>query len=284
LIERWDGASWAIVASPSPIAPNNYNFLRSVTCASASDCWAVGYYFADSAYRTLIERWDGTSWVIVTSPNTSATQYNYLFGVTCVAASDCWALGYYTDDAGIIQTLAEHYTASLPPIPTSVVSRMTHDTAGTFDVNLPLTGAPGIECRTGEASGNYQVVVTFPSAVTFTGAVVTSGTGTVASATGSGTTALTVNLTGVTNAQTLTATLSEVNDGSNAGEVGVRMGVLVGDTNANGVVSNTDVAAVKAQVAAPVTQSNFRNDVNANGVISNTDVSTTKAQAGAALP
>jgi hypothetical protein len=44
------------------------------------------------------------------------------------------------------------------------------------------------------------------------------------------------------------------------------------------------VAAVKAQVAAPVTASNFRDDVNANGIISNTDVSATKAQVGMTLP
>jgi hypothetical protein len=62
------------------------------------------------------------------------------------------------------------------------------------------------------------------------------------------------------------------------------MNVLLGDVNANGVVSNTDVAALKAQVAAPVTQSNFRNDVNANGIISNTDVSLTKADVGTSLP
>jgi hypothetical protein len=53
--------------------------------------------------------------------------------------------------------------------------------------------------------------------------------------------------------------------------------VPVGDVNGNGVVSKTDVAAVKAQVAAPVTASNFRNDVTANGIISDTDVSATKA-------
>ena len=54
--------------------------------------------------------------------------------------------------------------------------------------------------------------------------------------------------------------------------------------HANAAVSNTDVAEVKAQVAAPVTASNFRTDVNANGVISNTDVSTTKAQVSTTLP
>jgi hypothetical protein len=62
------------------------------------------------------------------------------------------------------------------------------------------------------------------------------------------------------------------------------MGVLLGDVTANGVVSNTDVASVKSQVAAPVTTSNFRNDVTANGIVSNTDVSTTKAQVGTTLP
>jgi hypothetical protein len=70
----------------------------------------------------------------------------------------------------------------------------------------------------------------------------------------------------------------------NSSNVSVSMGVLLGDTTANGSVSNTDVASIKAQVAAPVTASNFRNDVNANGVVSNTDISTTKAQVGTSLP
>ena len=48
-----------------------------------------------------------------------------------------------------------------PPQPTSVVSRKTHGTAGTFDINLPLTGTAGIECRSGGASGDHQVVFSF---------------------------------------------------------------------------------------------------------------------------
>jgi hypothetical protein len=66
------------------------------------------------------------------------------------------------------------------------------------------------------------------------------------------------------------------------------MGVLVGDVNFNGVLSNADVSLVKAQVAAgaSVDSSNFRDDINANGVVTNADVSLTKAQvaAGAQLP
>jgi hypothetical protein len=72
--------------------------------------------------------------------------------------------------------------------------------------------------------------------------------------------------------------------GNHADTVSQSMGVLVGDVNANDVVTNIDVAAVKGQVSVPVTSSNFCNDVNANGVISNTDVSLTKAQVGTSLP
>jgi hypothetical protein len=283
LIERWNGTSWTIVTSPN-ISTTQRNSLAVITCVSASECWAVGHYVnAAASFQTLIERWDGISWTIVNSPNTSSTEFNLLNGVTCLSASECWAVGY-SSDGNTYQTLTEHYVASPSPIPASVVSRKTHSGAGTFEVNLPITGDPGIECRSGGANDDYQILVTFPNAVTFNNAAVTSGTGTISSSTGSGTTALTVNLTGVTNAQTITLTLSGVNDGTNTGDVGIRMGVLVGDVSANAIVSNTDVAAVKSQVAAPVTASNFRNDVNANGIISNTDVSATKAQVGTSLP
>src|SRR5437868_4574868 len=80
--------------------------------SSARDCWAVGYYYTGNAvqsgvYQTLIEHWDGTSWAIVTSPNTSTTEYNHLFAVTCVSASECWAVGLSGTSLG--QTLIERW-------------------------------------------------------------------------------------------------------------------------------------------------------------------------------
>jgi hypothetical protein len=95
---------------------------------------------------------------------------------------------------------------------------------------------------------------------------------------------VTVPLTNVANQQRIVVTLFSVSDGININDVTIPMGVLLGDVNGNGVVSNTDVSLVKAQVTATVGPSNFREDVNANGVISNTDVSLTKAQVGATLP
>ena len=215
LIERWDGTSWTIV--PSTQAGNP---LNAVTCLSASDCWAAGpYYTPNPPAQTLLMHWDGTSWTKVVSPNTSATQSNTLSGIACASSSDCWAVGEYSS-RGSLQTLTLHYTPS-PLIPTSVVSRKTHGTAGTFDIDLPLVGTPGIECRTGGSNNDYQVVLTFPSAVTFTNAAVTSGTGTVSHSSGNGTTEVIINVTGITNAQTITLTLFGANDGTRANDVSV---------------------------------------------------------------
>ncbi len=96
LIEKWDGASWSIVASPA----NNSGFdthLSKVTCAAANQCWAVGYYYSNNSNsnRTLIEKWDGASWSIVVSPNSSPSEDNALSGVTCASPNQCWAVGYH---------------------------------------------------------------------------------------------------------------------------------------------------------------------------------------------
>ena len=54
--------TWSVVASPSPVGPPS-GTLRSVTCPSIDRCFAVGFYGPDGPnLKTLIERWNGTSW------------------------------------------------------------------------------------------------------------------------------------------------------------------------------------------------------------------------------
>src|SRR5205807_2086031 len=43
LIEHWDGVLWSTFVSPNSSLTSD-NDLLSVTCASSSECWAVGYY------------------------------------------------------------------------------------------------------------------------------------------------------------------------------------------------------------------------------------------------
>src|SRR5207244_5344925 len=109
------------------------------------------------------------------------------------------ARGYYRsgleDGSESISESVRNAFITLPPMPSQVVSRKLHNGAP-FDINLPLTGNAGLECRSGGRTNDYQVIFTFASSVTFTNALVTAGAGSVSSSSGSGTTTITVNLTG----------------------------------------------------------------------------------------
>jgi hypothetical protein len=171
--------------------------------------------------------------------------------------------------------------------PVSAVSRMTHGSAGDFDIDLPFTGAPGIECRTGGPSHNFKVVVTFPFAVTVSGASVTPGAGGTGSVSGSpsvNNTQVTVNLTNVSNAQTLTLNLLGVTGPGGTGSVAIPMSVLLGDTTGNGAVNSSDVAQTQSQSGITISSSNFRTDVTVNGAINSSDVALVQQQSGTALP
>ena len=194
--------------------------------------------------------------------------------------------------SSVTYVLESGYIARLRDViaPTNVVSRKVHGSAGIFDVDLPLTGTAGIECRSGGASNSYHVVFTFPSAVTVSDAKVTPGAGRTASldrpgiTTSADRTAVTVNLIDVSDAQKITVTLLNVNDGASTTNVSVQMGVLLGDTSGNGSVNASDVSQTKARPDQPADATNFRNDVTANGSINASDVSFVKSRSGTALP
>jgi hypothetical protein len=68
LIERWNGRSWKLVASPNPRGAKGSE-LDAVAATSSSRAWAVGYYYNGTVILTLIERWNGKSWKQVPSPS-----------------------------------------------------------------------------------------------------------------------------------------------------------------------------------------------------------------------
>jgi hypothetical protein len=170
-----------------------------------------------------------------------------------------------------------------------VVSRKLHGNAGTYDVNLSLTGNPSIECRSGSANGSYTVVFRFAKALTSVGgAGVTSGAGSVSSSNIDSNDArnYAVNLTGVTNAQTIAVSLSNVTDsaGNSSAAISASMAVLVGDTTGNGAVNSSDIAQTQSQSGQPVTSDNFREDVTVNGLINSSDIAVVQSRSGTALP
>jgi RHS repeat-associated protein len=295
-----------------PALENQARYVRS------ADAWMLTFEYDASDLKTKMTYPNGTdyqSWTYDPAKNLIARRTvnnvsqlfsydsrNRQFAMAWSDGAD-WANFGYDDASRMISaenptsTITRGYDPAgrltldrqrLRILPLTAVSRKTHNTYPTpmpFDIALPLVGTAGIECRTGGATNDHEMVVTFPRAVTFTGASFTSGTGTVAStSTSTDGKMVTINLTGVTNAQTITVTLAGVNDGITTNDVNIGMGVLWGDTTGNGFVNSADVSQVQSQSGQSVSNSNFREDVTANGFINSGDVGVVQWQSGHSLP
>jgi hypothetical protein len=112
LIENWDGGTWREVPSPSPGVDAR---LNAVTAVSANDIWAVGTSneASDIASSPVIEHWDGHQWTVFPAGG-GGDEFNDLFSVSAVSATDVWAVGDFTrseesHDADISHTLIEHW-------------------------------------------------------------------------------------------------------------------------------------------------------------------------------
>jgi hypothetical protein len=123
LAEEWNGSTWSIVTMPFQSGVDG-NYMTGVSCTSATNCTAVGYFINfHKNILLLAEHWDGTTWTSQTI--TRPGQYSYLWGVSCTptaTGTSCVAVGNYQDAAGEDQPLAEawdgtQWTIDLPPVP-----------------------------------------------------------------------------------------------------------------------------------------------------------------------
>jgi hypothetical protein len=167
---------------------------------------------------------------------------------------------------------------------TGVVSRKTHGAAGHFDIDLPLKGEPGVECR---ASGDsHTLVFSFSNDVVAGEAVITTGFGSVAAAPTFAAKTMTVTLAGATDMQKITVRVSGLADtfGQSIPETEVAMNLLVGDVNGNKTVNASDIGETKGQSGAPASAANFRTDVNASGTVNASDIVLVKSNGGQSFP
>jgi len=170
-----------------------------------------------------------------------------------------------------------------------VVSRKKHGSGREFDIDLPLAGNFAIECRSGGAGGNYTLIFSFANTLTtVASASVTGGTGSVSSSNIDSNDAhnYIVNLTSVSNAQVVSVSLANVKDsaGNFSSAVSASMGVLLGDTSADGVVNSADITQTRRQSGNVTDLPNFREDVTLDGVINSADITLVRRQSGTALP
>jgi hypothetical protein len=97
LVEHWNGTVWTIISFLT--TGGGDNALLSVTAASSTDVWAVGYWRSSNTLprNPLAGHWDGHTWTIQTAP-TQGTGSNVFYSVASMSGA-IWAVGYWrTDD------------------------------------------------------------------------------------------------------------------------------------------------------------------------------------------
>jgi hypothetical protein len=107
LIEHWNGTSWKVVTSPNRGTLSNG--LAGVAVTSTSNAWAVGYNVSATTDedRPLIERWNGQTWSLVSSPAPFPFTDERLNAVAATSVSNAWAVGDSVNQES--HTIVEHW-------------------------------------------------------------------------------------------------------------------------------------------------------------------------------
>jgi hypothetical protein len=85
--ERYAAGRWSVLR----IVPRRRSAFYRVSCPAAATCVAAG----QQGTRSLIERWNGSRWLVQAVPATARPlTTDALFHVSCVTAAVCTAVGY----------------------------------------------------------------------------------------------------------------------------------------------------------------------------------------------
>jgi hypothetical protein len=120
LIERWDGAAWHVVSSSVPAGATASSLNAVTRVPETNQLWAVGSVRIGTPpsgmlgyFQPLVERWDGSSWQVITSPSLpSGSLAGSLNGVVALSTTDAWAVGDYTTSDHKLRALITHWDGS----------------------------------------------------------------------------------------------------------------------------------------------------------------------------
>ena len=276
-LARFDGATWTTYNQANTGMPGIV--VSDVARRPSDGLIAISSYQGGTfPYTGGVSTFDGTTWTHYTPQNSPLTHWQVI-AVEFDGNGNLWASA---DSEGVVQIMIGPAAPALQL--SSAVSRKTHGAAGAFDIALPLSGTPGVECRSGAAG--HTLVFTFINNITAGNASITGGSGSVSGTPSYSGKTMTVNLTNVTDAQKITIMLSNVTDSFSQvlPNTSVSMNVLLGDTNGNKLVNASDVAQTKMQSGLPLSGTNFRADVSVNGTINSSDLTLVKSRSGAGVP
>jgi hypothetical protein len=88
-------STWSVVPTADPSGATSSQ-LNGVSCARSNVCVGVGQYTSNGTTLTLAERWNGSTWTIIPTPNPArALLASKLTSVSCAAlTTGCIAVGY----------------------------------------------------------------------------------------------------------------------------------------------------------------------------------------------
>jgi hypothetical protein len=284
-----------------PVNPNKWHWFGTLSVAPNGRLDAVWYDTRNAANNTdsqLFYSWStdgGVTWAANVAVSTSFNPFegypnqskigDYITIVSDTTGGDVAYSATFNLNPGSGQHEEDVYYVRVTPSISgginliSAASRLTHGTAGTFYISMPLTGTSGVECR---SATTYNAVFTFDGAVTSGQVSVLSGTATVGAISFSGT-SMTAQLTGVTSAEVVMLRVQNINgDGQLHGDI--PFGFLTADVNGNRIVDRPDQQQVQANRGQAVTAANFRDDINLSGLVDRADVQSVQTNRGHSIP
>jgi hypothetical protein len=106
---HWNGKTWITTLVPSPVLKGKVfiNAINTLACTASDNCWGVGLagkFTGKGFEHNEALHWNGRKWALVKTPNPGG-MVNQLFGVTCIAARDCWAVGSAGNQPGLNEAM-----------------------------------------------------------------------------------------------------------------------------------------------------------------------------------
>jgi len=280
-----------------------FQYAHSGT-AGTSGCAIVGGSFYNPATPQFPNSYVGkyffgdlcNGWIRVFNPATGSAG-DFASGISTLVDLKVGADGslYYLTRGNAGQLFRVRFPNATVAV-SDAVSRMTHAGVGSFDVPLALTGTPSVEPRSGGGTNDHQILVKFTGngPISVDGspqAQVTAGSAAIGSNGVSNGGAVSINggivtipITNAANAQTLSITLNNVNDGTTTRSFTISLGLLLGDTNGDRTVNSGDSTITRTQSGQTANATNFRSDCNVDGTINSGDSFIARSRSGQFIP
>jgi len=161
LAEHWDGTSWSLVTSQNVTGDDFFSGVSATP--GQGNAWAVGGSKTATALQPLLERWNGSGFVSVASPNPNPAGAE-LTAVVAISPNAVWSTGS-SGTTGSFRTFTENYC--VPPVVTAITP-----TSGKPGTAITLTGsgflgASGVNFGAAPAAGftvvsDTQITATAP--------------------------------------------------------------------------------------------------------------------------